>query len=226
MRRRWVSLLTLMGVCDAGWEGKWWWHAVNLGGVRQEGDPRGSLLLLAVLKLTALRQSPPRKDTAAPKNTFDWVSIRTRACVCVCILAGAFLFVCGGLHEDSLCTGVSLERLMSRADIPGQPGSGRSFIWAEMIWALRFGALTQEQCQPTLLLPPRLSFVSSFSVTFLLLFVFLQSCLLFRHLLAFNAIWGCKVHFEVKEKKDILKKGEVGLCHSAYSYLLCLKRHQ
>lgn len=55
---------------------------------------------------------------------------------------------------------------MSRADILGRPGSGQSFIWAEMILALRFGALTQEQCQPRrllLLLPILFSFCLSLS---------------------------------------------------------------
>lgn len=69
-------------------------------------------------------------------------------CVFAFVCAGVFTFLCGGLPEGSLCAGVLLERQMSRADILGRPGSGQSFIWAEMILALRFGALTQEQCHP------------------------------------------------------------------------------
>lgn len=87
-------------------------------------------------------------------------------CICICVCGRVHVCVCGGLPEGSLCAGVSLERQMSRADILGRPGSGQSFIWAEMILALRFGALTQEQCHSILLLLPILfSFLRSFSVT-------------------------------------------------------------
>lgn len=87
-------------------------------------------------------------DIAVPVCISDWVNVCLFASVC----AGMFTCVCVKQPEGSLCACISLKRRMNRADSLGRRGSSQSFIWTEMILALRFGELTQEQCQPFLLL--------------------------------------------------------------------------
>lgn len=94
-------------------------RVIIFGGADEEGDPRGAeFLSVSQLKLTAW--SPTHHERPTQETAATPVRACVHACVCLC--------VCGSLHEDSPCAGVSLERQISRADIPGQPGGGQSFI--------------------------------------------------------------------------------------------------